>query len=76
MGTNKKELARGVKYELAAFPLLLFSPIVITIGYKAIKLNNNYFIFIVGCILAIAAIIIGYLGLKIILDALFDSKND
>lgn len=76
MGTNKKELARGVKYELGALPLLLFSPIVITMGYKAIKVHNNYIIFIIGCILAIAAVILGYLGIKIILNALFDSKND
>ncbi|MBI9042706.1 DUF6095 family protein [Lutibacter sp.] len=75
MGTNKKELTRGVKYELAALPLLLFSPIIITIGYKAIKLNNNYLWLIVGIILAISAIVLGYLGIKIILDALFDKKR-
>ena len=75
MGTNKKELARGAKYELGALPLLLFSPIIITIGYKSIKQNNNYLIFILGCIMAIGGIVIGYLGIKIILNALFDSKD-
>jgi hypothetical protein len=75
MGTNKKELVRGIKYELGALPLLLFSPIIITIGYKAIKLNNNYLWLIVGIIMAIAAIILGFMGIKIILDALFDKKK-
>lgn len=75
MGTNKKELARGIKYELAALPLILFAPILITIGYKAIKLNNNYLWLFVGVLMAIAAIILGYLGIKIILDALFDKKR-
>lgn len=75
MGTNKKELARGIKYELAALPLILFAPILITIGYKAIKLNNNYLWLFLGVLMAIAAIILGYLGIKILLDALFDKKR-
>ncbi|WP_372745467.1 DUF6095 family protein [Lutibacter sp.] len=75
MGTNKKKLARGIKYEVAALPLLLFAPILITIGYKAIKLNNNYLWLIAGILMAIAAIVLGYLGIKIILDALFDKKE-
>ena len=76
MGTNKQELARGIKYELGALPLLLFSPILITIGFKAIKLNNNYLFLIIGCVLAITGVILGYKGIRIILNALFDSKND
>jgi hypothetical protein len=75
MATNKKELVRGLKYELGALPLLLFSPIIITIGYKAIKLQNNYLWLIVGIIMAITAIILGFMGIKIILDALFDKKK-
>ena len=75
MGTDKKKLARGIKYEVTALPLLLFSPILITIGYKAIKLNNNYIYLIAGVLMAIGAIVLGYLGIKIILDALFDKEK-
>ncbi|REE82206.1 hypothetical protein BX611_1752 [Lutibacter oceani] len=74
MGTNKKELIRGLKYELAALPLLLIAPILITIGFKAIKLQNNYLWIVVGITLAISAIILGFLGIRIILNAFFNSK--
>ena len=74
MGTDKKELVRGLKYELAALPILLLAPILITIGFKAIKLQNNYLWLIVGIILAIAAIVLGFLGIRIILNAFFNSK--
>jgi hypothetical protein len=72
MGTNKKELVRGLKYELAALPLLFLAPILVTIGYKAIKLNNNYLYFIIGALLGILAIALGFLGIRIILNALFN----
>ncbi|WP_111709244.1 DUF6095 family protein [Lutibacter citreus] len=74
MGTDRKELARGIKYEFAALPLLLISPILITIGFKAIKHQNNYIWLILGIILAIIAIIIGFIGIRIILNAFFNSK--
>jgi hypothetical protein len=74
MGTNKKELVRGIKYEMMALPLLALGPILITIGFKAIKINNNYFLLIAGIVIASAAIVLGFLGIRIILNALFD-KN-
>jgi hypothetical protein len=74
MGTDRKELVRGLKYELATLPLLIAAPILITIGFKAIKQQNNYVWLIVGIILAIMAIVFGILGIKIILNALFNTK--
>ena len=74
MGTNKKELVRGLKYELATLPLLVAGPILITIGFKAIKQQNNYLWLVIGAILAISAIILGFWGIKIILNAFFN-KN-
>jgi len=74
MATDKKELVRGIKYELGAFPLLIIAPILITIGFKAIKQQNNYFWLIAGIVLAIAAIILGFLGIQIILNAFFNKK--
>lgn len=74
MGTNKKELVRGIKYELAALPLLVAAPIAITIGFKAIKHQNNYSWIIIGVILGITAIILGFLGIRIILNAFFNRK--
>jgi ABC-type phosphate transport system permease subunit len=74
MGTNKKELVRGLKYELAALPLLVAAPILITIGFKAIKQQNNYLWLVIGVILAITAIILGFWGIRIILNAFFNDK--
>lgn len=74
MGTDRNELVRGLKYELATLPLLIAGPILITIGFKAIKQQNNYLYLIVGIVLAITAIVLGILGIKIILNAFFNSK--
>lgn len=74
MGTNRNELMRGVKYELAALPLLVLGPILITIGFKAIKQQQNYLWLIIGIIIALTAIILGFLGLRIILNAFFNEK--
>lgn len=69
---NKKELIRGLKYEVAALPLMVAAPISFTIGVKAIRADNNYLFAILGGILTIAAILIAIKGIKIILNALFD----
>ena len=74
MGTNRNELIRGVKYELAALPLLILGPILITIGFKAIKQQHNYVWLVIGIITALTAIILGFLGLRIILNAFFNKK--
>jgi hypothetical protein len=74
MGTNRKELLRGLKYELIAFPLLIIGPVLITIGLKAIKQYQNYVWFVAGVLIAVASIIIGFLGIRIILNAFFNDK--
>ncbi len=74
MSTNKNELIRGLKYELAAFPLLILGPILITIGFKAIKQQQNYLWLIAGVLIAVFAIIIGFIGIRIILNAFFNDK--
>jgi len=74
MGTNRNELIRGLKYELAAFPLLILGPTLITIGFKAIKQQHNYLWLIIGIIVALTAIILGFLGIRIILNAFFNDK--
>ncbi|MFD1294494.1 DUF6095 family protein [Lutibacter holmesii] len=72
MATNKQKLAKGLKYELGALPLLIIAPILITIGFKAIKQQNNYFWLIAGIIVGIGAVTLGFLGIKIILNAFFE----
>tara|TARA_R110001583_G_scaffold145635_2_gene297621 strand:- start:56145 stop:56369 length:225 start_codon:yes stop_codon:yes gene_type:complete len=74
MGTNKNELIKGLKLGLAALPLLIIGPILITIGFKAIKQYQNYLWLVIGIIVALTAIILGFLGLRIILNAFFNDK--
>lgn len=74
MGTNRDELIRGLKYELIAFPLLILGPVLITIGFKAIKQQNNYLWLIIGILIAITAVTLGFLGIRIILNAFFNDK--
>ena len=74
MGSNKSELTRGIKYELGALPLLILGPVLITMGFKAIKQNNNYILLIIGIIIASIAIILMVKGIKIMLDAFFNTN--
>ena len=74
MGTNRKELVRGLKYLLAALPLFILAPVLITIGFKAIKTQNNYFWIVGGILLTIGTIYLGFMGIKIMLNAFFDDK--
>lgn len=74
MATDRKELMRGLKYELIAFPLILIAPVLITIGFKTLKQENNYLWLVLGIFIAISAIIIGFLGIRILLNAFFSRK--
>ena len=75
MSTDKKELLRGLKYELIALPLLFLAPVLITIGYKAINKDQNYLWLIAGILIATVAVILAYLGIRIVLNALFNNKK-
>lgn len=74
MSTDRQELTKGLKYVLGAFPFLIIGPVLITMGFKAIKLNNNFLLLILGIITAILAVILGFMGIRIILNAFFNSK--
>ncbi|WP_196891629.1 DUF6095 family protein [Aureivirga marina] len=76
MSTDKTKLARGIKYEAGALPLILLAPFLINIGFKAIKRNDNYLFLIVGIIVAIIAVVLGVIGIRIILSALFDKNEE
>ncbi|RLD73647.1 MAG: hypothetical protein DRJ07_20550 [Bacteroidetes bacterium] len=64
-------LKTGVKYLAISVPLLFISPIVITIGFKAIKKNDNYIMIVLGLILAFFTIILVVQAFRKILKSLF-----
>lgn len=62
---------RGMKYLAIALPLLFISPILITMGFKAINKDKNYILLIIGCILAVFTIVLVTQAFRVILKALF-----
>ncbi len=62
---------KGMKYLAIALPLLFISPILITMGFKAIAKDNSYFLLVIGCILAIFTIALVTQAFRVILKALF-----
>ncbi len=72
MTQNKNYLKVGIRLFLFALPLLFVGPVVLTIGFKAIKKDANYLFFILGIILSISAIIVLALAVKRILQYLFE----
>jgi uncharacterized membrane protein len=64
-------LKTGFKYLAISLPLLFISPIIITIGFKAINKSDNYIPIILGCILAVFTILLVVQAFRKILKSLF-----
>lgn len=62
---------KGIKYLAIALPLLFLSPVVITIGFKALHKSDNYFVLVIGCLLAIFTIVLVAQAFGIILKSFF-----
>ena len=75
MHTDKKLLAKGVKFITYTVALMFTAPMVI---YQAIKNETHPWflpILIIGFILAISAIALGFYSIKIFMDAIFTKKK-
>ena len=66
----------GFKYLALALPFLFIAPIVITMGFKALKKDHTYLILLIGIILAISAMGITAIGLIKISRHLFNKDNE
>ncbi len=76
MQNNKPTLSNGVKYLAFALVLLFSAPIIVTIGFKALKKDNSYLLLILGIVLAIAAIMVTAAGVIKVTRYIFDKDND
>jgi len=76
MQNNKPTLSNAVKYLAFALVLLFSAPILVTIGFKALKKDSSYLLLILGVILTIAAIMVTALGVIKITRYIFDKDND
>ncbi|WP_297704641.1 DUF6095 family protein [uncultured Eudoraea sp.] len=75
MKTNKDLIIKGIKYLAYTLVLMFTAPVVL---YQAFKNTEHSFyipVLIVGCILAISAIAMGFYSIKILLDGIFTSNK-
>jgi len=75
MRTNKTLFLKGIKYIAYTIALLFTAPIVL---YQAFKNETHSFywpILIIGALLGIAAISLGFYSIKTIMDALFNKQK-
>ncbi|VAW09890.1 hypothetical protein MNBD_BACTEROID03-79 [hydrothermal vent metagenome] len=72
---NKDILVKGLKFSAYTIALMFTAPIVL---YQAFKNETHSFywpILIIGALLGIAAISLGFYSIKIIMAALFDKQK-
>jgi len=72
MSSNKETITKGIKFLAGALPLMFLGPFLLTIGFKAMN-DGNYIWIILGALICIIAIILAFIGVKTMLNGLFDS---
>ena len=75
MHTDKDLLVKGIKYIAYTIALMFSAPVVL---YQAFKNEEHAFFWpvaVVGFILALVAIGMGFYSIKIIMDALFNKNK-
>jgi len=69
---SKTIFKKGLKYLAIALPLLFLSPIIVTIGFKALNNEKGYFLLVLGCIMIMATIGLVIQAFRLILKSLFN----
>ena len=72
---NNEILSKGIKFSGIALPVIIFAPILITMGFKGIKLEDpliGWVVLILGVIAAISGMLLLIKGIKYLLDFLFE----
>lgn len=68
---DKKLFQKGLKFLAGSLPLLFGSPIIVTIGFKALNKGNGPLLLILGCVLTIFTIALVTQAFRLILKSLF-----
>jgi len=68
---SKKLFQKGMKYLALSLPLLFFSPIIVTIGFKALRKDNSYWLLVLGCFLTALTVVLVAQAFRLILKSLF-----
>jgi len=74
MSTDKKILQKGILFMSIALPLLFLGPVVVHSAFK--NQNHPYYFVVLGCgiVICLGAMLMMFLGLKKIMDSLFNKK--
>lgn len=74
MNNSKSLISKGlIRIGFSIF-LMFLGPVLTSIGFRALN-DGIYFWFIIGIILSLTAIILGFIGVKTILKGIFDNGN-
>jgi ABC-type polysaccharide transport system permease subunit len=68
----KKILKNGFKYLAISLPFLFLSPVIVTIGFKALRNDKGYFLLVLGCFLMMFTVVMVILAFRLILKSLFN----
>lgn len=75
MSTNRKILAKGIKFLSGALPLLFMGPIVINSAFKNQKHPYYEIVLGVGLLFCVLAIFLMFKGINTIVKSLFDGDK-
>lgn len=75
MGTDRKLLAKGIKYLSGTLPLLFIGPIVINSSLKNEESPYYPYVLTIGILISAIAIYLGFKGINIIMKSLFDGNK-
>ncbi|WP_445457574.1 DUF6095 family protein [Flavobacterium sp. HNIBRBA15423] len=75
MGTNRKLLAKGIKYLSGCLPLMAIGPIVINSSFKNEDSPYYPYVLSIGILLSAIAIYLGFKGINTIMKSLFDGNK-
>jgi len=75
MSSKKTPVSKGLSYLALALPFLFGAPIVVSIGFSALRKDGVYFILLVGILLVIVAMIITAVAVKQIMKSIFDKNK-
>lgn len=74
---DKAVLLKGVKLSSIALPVIIVAPIMITMGFKGIRLDNplvGWVFLSIGIISAISGMLLLFKGISLLLDYLFQKQ--
>ena len=75
MSSKKTPISKGLSYLALAIPFLFGAPVVLSVGFSALRKDGVYFILVLGVLLVIVAMIITALAVKLIMKSIFDSDK-